>query len=89
MDKKNIVNNPYQETVICIFAIGYSMIGKKILKMTLPSVQEFDMNDMFKLILIITISDMMREYLTKKKVPTCFRGCQRIALTKRERDMIW
>ena len=35
MDKKSIVNDLYQAVVISIFAVGYSMLGKKILK-TLP-----------------------------------------------------
>ena len=47
MDKKSIVNNLYQAAVISVFIIGYSMLGKKILKMTPLSIQAFDMNDMF------------------------------------------
>ena len=39
MDKKSIVNDLYQATVISVLAVGYSMLGKKILKMTPPSVQ--------------------------------------------------
>ena len=31
MDKKSIVNDLYQAEVISVFAIGYSMLGKKIL----------------------------------------------------------
>ena len=34
MDKKSIVNDLYQATVISVLAVGYSMLGKKILKMT-------------------------------------------------------
>ena len=33
MDKKSIINDLYQATVISVFAVGYSMLGKKILKM--------------------------------------------------------
>ena len=54
--------------VIRVFAIVYPMLGKKILKMTPPSIQEFDMNGMGKLILIVTASDITREYLIKKKI---------------------
>ena len=32
MDKKSIVNDLYQAAVISIFIVGYSMLGKKILK---------------------------------------------------------
>ena len=37
MDKKSIVNNLYQAAVISVLAVGYSMLGKKILKITVPS----------------------------------------------------
>ena len=29
MDKKSIVNDLYQAAVISVFAVGYSMLGKK------------------------------------------------------------
>ena len=32
MDKKNIVNDLYHASLISVFAVGYSMLGKKILK---------------------------------------------------------
>ena len=38
MDKKSIVNDLYQAAVISVLAVGYSMLGKKIFKMTPPSV---------------------------------------------------
>ena len=37
MDKKSIVNDLYQAAVTSVLAVGYSMLGKKILKMTQPS----------------------------------------------------
>ena len=46
MDKKSIVNDLYQVTVISAFAVGYSMLGEKIFKMTPPSIQRFDLEDM-------------------------------------------
>ena len=35
MDKESIVNDLYQAAVISVLAVGYSMLGKKILKMIL------------------------------------------------------
>ena len=32
MDKKSIVNDLYPTLLISVFAVGYSMLGKKILK---------------------------------------------------------
>ena len=68
MDKKSIVNDLYQAAVISVLAVGYSMLGKKILKMTPPSIQKFDLEDMRKLVAIVAASEMTREYLVKQKI---------------------
>ena len=65
MDKKSIVNDLYQAAVISVFAVGYSMLDKKILKMTPPSVQKFDLEDTGKLVAVVKIT---REYLIKQKI---------------------
>ena len=68
IDKKSIVNDLYQAVVISVFAVGFSMLGKKILKMTPPSVQKFHLEDKGKLVAIVAVSEMMREYLIKQKI---------------------
>ena len=68
MDKKSIVKDLYQAEVISIFAVSYSMFGKKILKMTLPSIQKFDLEGTGKLVAIVSVSEMMREYLIEQKI---------------------
>ena len=68
MDKKSIVNDLYQAAVISVLAVGYSMLGKKILKMTPPSVQTFDLEDTGKLVAIVATSEMTREYFIKQKI---------------------
>ena len=68
MDKNSIVNDLYQVAVISVFTVGYSMLGKKILKMAPPSIQKFDLEDMGKLVAIVAASEMMREYLIKQKI---------------------
>ena len=68
MDKKSIVNDLYQATVISVLAVGYSMLGKKILRMSPPSIQRFDLKDTEKLVAIIAASEMMRQYLIKQKI---------------------
>ena len=45
MDKKSIVNDLYQAAVISVLAVGYSMLGKKILHIAPPSIQRFDLED--------------------------------------------
>ena len=49
MDKKSIVNDLYYASFISFFAVGYSMLGKKILNMA-PSIQKFDLEDTGKLV---------------------------------------
>ena len=68
MDKKSIVNDLYQAAVISVFAVGYSKLGKKILKMAPLSIQKFDLEDTRKLVAIVAVSEMTREYLIKQKI---------------------
>ena len=68
MDKKSIVNDLYQAAVISVLAVGYSMLGKKMLKMTPPSVQKFDLEDTGELVAIVATSEMTREYLIEQKI---------------------
>ena len=68
MDKKSIVNDLYKAVVISVLAVGYSMLGKKILKVSPPSIQCFDLEDTGKLAAIVAASEMTREYLIKQKI---------------------
>ena len=68
MDKKSIVNDLYQRGVICVLAVGCVMLSKKILKITRPSSQKFDLKDTGKLVAIVATSEVMREYLIKQKI---------------------
>ena len=43
-------------------------VRQKILKMTPPSVQKFDLEDSGKLVAIVAASEMTREYLIKQKI---------------------
>ena len=79
MDKKSIVNDLYQVAVISVLAVGYSMLGKKILKIAPPSVQHFDLEDMGKLVAIIAASEMTREYLIKQKILPDHNNVQKMA----------
>ena len=67
MDKKSIVNDVYQATVISAFAVAYSMLGKKIFKMTPPSSQKFGLEDMGKLVAIAAASEMMKSILLNRR----------------------
>ena len=68
MDKKSIVNDLYQAAVISVLAVGYSVLCKKILRMSPPGVQKFDLEDTGELVAIVAASEMTREYLIKQKI---------------------
>ena len=69
MDKKSILNDLYQAAVISVLPVGYSMLGKKILKITPPSVQKFDLEDTGKLVAIVAASEMTRDLIKQKILP--------------------
>ena len=60
MDKKSILNDLHKAVVISSLAIGYSMLGKKILKMMPQSIQKLDLEDTGKLFAFIFVSKMTR-----------------------------
>ena len=68
MDKKSIVNYLYQVAVISVLAVGYTMLCKKLLMVSPPSIQKFDLEDTGKLVAIEAASEMTREYLIKQKI---------------------
>ena len=68
MEKKSIVNDLYQVAVISVLAVGYSMLCKKILHVSPPSIQHFDLEDTGKLVAIVVTSEMTREFLIKQKI---------------------
>ena len=68
MDKNSIVNDLYQAAVISVLTVGYSMLGKKILEMTAPNVQKFDLEGTGKLVAVVATSEMTREYLIKQMI---------------------
>ena len=68
MNKKSIANDLYQEAVISVVAVCYSMLGKKLLQLSPPSVQKFDLEDPGKLAAIVAVSEMTRDYLIKQKI---------------------
>ena len=68
MDKKNTVNDLYQVAVTSMIAVGYSVLGKKILRMTPPNIQKFNLEDTGKQVAIVAASERTREYLIKQKI---------------------
>ena len=65
---KDLKESIYHGAIISILAIGYTMLGKTLVKMSHPSSGEFDIEDGVKLVAMIGISDFTKDYLIKQKI---------------------
>ena len=65
---KDFKESVYHGAVISALAVGYTMLGKTLIKMTLPSLGMSDVEDGVKLVAIIAISDFTKDYLIKQKI---------------------
>ena len=65
---KDLKESVYHGAVITILAIGYTMLGKTLTKMSPPSFRKFDVDDGVKLVAIVGISDFTKDYLIKQKI---------------------
>ena len=54
--------------VVSVLAIGYTMLGKTLIKMSPPSLSKFDVEDGVKLVAIVAMSDFTKDYLIKQKI---------------------
>ena len=65
---KDLKESVYHGAVVSVLAIGYTMLGKTSVKMSLQSLGKFDIEDGVKLVAIVGISDFTKDYLTKQKI---------------------
>ena len=65
---KDIKESVYHGAVISALAVGYTMLGKMLINMSLPSLSKFDIEDGVKLVAIIAMSDFTKDYLIKQKI---------------------
>ena len=65
---KDIKESVYHGAVVSALAIGYTMLGKTLVKMSPPSLSKFDFKDGLKLVGIIALSDFTKDYLIKQKI---------------------
>ena len=65
---KDLKESVYHGTVVSILAIGYTMLGKTLIKMSPPSLSKFDVEDGVKLVGIVAMADFMKNYLIKQKI---------------------
>ena len=65
---KDIKESVYHRAVISVLAVGYTMLGKTLIKMSPPSFSKFDIEDGVKLVAIVAMSDFTKDYLIKQKI---------------------
>ena len=65
---KDIKESVYHRAVISVLAVGYTMLGKTLIKMSPPSLSKLDIDDGVKLVAIIAMSDFKKDYLIKQKI---------------------
>ena len=65
---KDLRESVYHGAVVSILAVGYTMLGKTLVKMSPPSLGKFDIEDGVKLVAIIAMSDFTKDYLIKQKI---------------------
>ena len=65
---KDIKESVYHGAVVSALAVGYTMLGKTLIKMSPPSLSKFDIEDGVKLVAIVAMSDFTKDYLIKQKI---------------------
>ena len=65
---KDLKESVYHGAVISALAIGYTMLGKTLIKMSPPSLRKFAVEDGVKLVAIVAISSFTKDYLIKQKI---------------------
>ena len=65
---KDLKESVYHGAVVSALAVGCTMLGKTLIKMSPPSLRKFDIEDGVKLAAIVSLSDFTKDYLIKQKV---------------------
>ena len=65
---KDIKESVYHRAVVSALAVGYTMLGKMLIKMSPPSLSKFYIEDGVKLVGIVALFDFTKDYLIKQKI---------------------
>ena len=68
MAEKNIMNTIYHAAVISGLSVGYSMIGKKLMKMKVADLDKLNVEDSVKLVAVISASIATKDFLVKQGI---------------------
>ena len=65
---KDLKESVYHGAVISVLAIGYTVLGKALIKISPLSLGKFYVEDGVRFVAIIAISDFTKDYLIKQKI---------------------
>ena len=67
---KDLKESVYHGAVFSALAVGYTILGETLIKMSPPSLGKFDVEDCVKLVAvaIVAIADFTKDYLIKQKI---------------------
>ena len=65
---KDLKESVYHGAVVSTLAVGYTVLGKTLIKMSPPSLSKFDIEHGVKLVGIVALSDFTKDYLIKQKI---------------------
>ena len=65
---KDLKESVYHGAVVSALAVGYSMLGKTLIKISPPSLSKFDAEDAVKLVAIVAMSNFTKDYLIRQKI---------------------
>ena len=65
---KDLKESVYHGAIVSILATGYSVLGKTLIKMSPQSPSKFVVEDSVKLVAIVAMSDVTKDYLIKQKI---------------------
>ena len=65
---KDIRKSVYHGAAVSALAVGYTVPGKTLIKMSPPSLSKFDIENGVKLVGIVALSNFVKDYLIKQKI---------------------
>ena len=67
-DVKNIANLLYHSAVLSGLTVGYSMLGKKLLRFDVGDPSKADLSEALKLTVAVSLAIVTKDYLEKSKI---------------------
>lgn len=65
---KEIANTVYHSAVTTVLAVGYAMVGRKLIRLDVGDPAKADLTEVLKLTSVITLSMFTKDWLVKAKI---------------------